>query len=162
MKGFPRQALALAACIAALPATADTGSFTTDHVAFARNATYHSTTSTTLKQVPGLNVTFNAQGDALLHLCAAGYVYGTGNGALQVTAHIDGSNATGGSVQFFVVQEFSSTPHCFDWIATGLPLAAHTASIWWQLTEAPGASLTGRFDESVLTVTYKRTVPPPP
>jgi hypothetical protein len=122
--------------------------------AFAQNAGPVDTTSATAAPVPQMAVTYKGQGAAIVRFCADGNMFGTGSGATQVSAKLDGVQL-GNEIQFFTSDDSSVTPRCFEWVTGELTPGTHTVTIGWRLTQAAGSSLTGRFHNSVVTVLFR-------
>jgi hypothetical protein len=122
--------------------------------AFAQNAGIVDTTSTNATPVPQMAVTYKGQGAAIVRFCANGNMFGTGTGSTQVSARLDGVQL-GNEIQFFTDDDSVVKPRCFEWVSGDLMSGTHTVTIVWRLTLAAGASLTGRFDDSVLTVLFR-------
>ncbi len=123
-------------------------------MAFAKNDLIVDMTSTEETQVPDMTVSFKGQGYAIVRFCANGNMFGTGSGATQVTAQLDGVQL-GDEIQFFTINDSAASPRCFEWITDSLLPGTHTATIFARLTATTGAELVGRFHDSVLTVHYR-------
>ena len=123
--------------------------------AFAWSRVWVHVTSTDRTPVPAMEVMFPGRGDALVRFCANGNMFGTGTGATQVSAELDGVQL-GDEIQFFTSGDSSVVPRCFEWIAEELKLGENTVTIFWRLTLGAGSELTGRFHDSLLTVLFGR------
>lgn len=134
-------------------AMGQSGSGKLKNYAFAKNDLIVDTTSTALTPVPEMNLKFKTAGDALIRFCANGNMFGTGTGAIQVSAKLDGVQIRD-EIQFFTSDDFAVVPRCFDWIAENPKKGEHKIVIYWRMTSSSGSSLTGRFHDSVLTVLY--------
>ncbi len=128
-------------------------SFGINAVVFARNDGIVDTTTTDTTPVPEMNVSFSGRDVAIVRFSANGNMFGTGTGAIQVSAQLDGRQL-GHEIQFFNNSDNAVAPRCFEWPAEITP-DTHTVTIFWRLTLGPGALLTGRFHDSALTVLFK-------
>lgn len=133
---------------------AETGTVKSNKIDFAQNTAIEDTTSTTSTTVPGMEITFKEPKSALVRFCANGNMFGTGTGAIQVTATVD-DDSIGDDIQFFTNEDFAVKPRCYEWATPVLGRGSHTARISWRLTLGGGAALTGRFHDSILTVHHR-------
>ena len=98
--------------------------------------------------IPGMEVTFNGQQNAIVRFCAEGNIK-SGSGSVHVTAKLDGVKI-GDRIQFFTV--VAALPHCYEWITGDLVPGEHKVEMFWQ---SFGTAI-GRLHDRVLTVTYKK------
>jgi hypothetical protein len=136
----------------AASAMAQSNSSNINKLAYAKNDGIVDKTSEDKTPVPGMEVSFQAKGAAVVRFCADGNMFGTGTGSLQLSAEMDGVQL-GKQIQFFTSNDGNVVPRCFDWIADDLEPGTHTVIIFWELLET--AELTGRFHASVLTILYQ-------
>jgi hypothetical protein len=137
-------------------ATGQSGTIEIRAIAYSVNHAIVDATSTDQLPVPGAEVTVDLlrAGDVLVRFCAEGNMFGTGTGATHVEAEVDGV-ALPGEIQFLTFNDFNVVPRCFEWVAVDLGRGEHTVRMLWRLTLGSTSSLTGRFHESILTVSHR-------
>ena len=114
---------------------------------------FHSTTSTTLVQVPDMSTTFNTARKGTMVITYSAFVWAQNmSNNMKVVAQVDGVNATPGEVIFVGDSNASAQSHTFTWVAPNVPAGGHTVRIMWRSL----SSNTVWTHKRTMIVQYKR------